>query len=53
MNHFHDREAPRPLPLSQAQALHDTLHAHVLALRTQLQVAEKAEHQVKELLDAL
>ena len=42
MNQFHDTEAPPPLPLPQAQALHNTRHAHVLALRTRLQVAEKA-----------
>ena len=53
MNQFHDTAAPPPMPLPQAQALHDMLHDHVNVLRAQLQIAEKARDNAAALVSSM
>ena len=53
MNQFHDTAAPPPMPLPQAQALHDMLHDHVNVLRAQLQIAEKARDNEAALVSSM
>ena len=53
MNQFHDSAPPPPMPLPQAQALHDMFHDHINVLRAQVQIEKKARDNAAALISSM